>query len=112
MLMVKKDLAKGYMKKAEQDNCLANHTPESCICIIPISKNGQHQLKEGLEKSIAILNEIFALNPTDKDCQYLLNIAHMTLGQYPENVPAQFRIPPTYFSASGDLALFKNVYMD
>lgn len=110
LFMVKKDLAIAYMRKAEQENCLANHTAESCI--IPISKNGQHQLKEGSLKTIALINELLALVPEDKDCQYLLNIAHMTLGQYPDQVPAQFRIPQQYFSASEDLAMFKDIAMN
>jgi rubrerythrin len=70
ILQIKRNLAVAYMRKAEQDNCLANHTAESCI--IPISKNGQHQLKEGALKTIELLNEILVANPNDKECKYLL----------------------------------------
>ncbi|MFK7775750.1 MAG: CRTAC1 family protein [Saprospiraceae bacterium] len=110
ILKIKKSLAVAYLRKAEQENCLINHTPASCI--IPIAKEGQHQLKEGSQKTIKILNDILAQTPQDKDCQYLLNVAHMTLGQYPEKVPSQFLIPPKYFEKSANLGQFKDVAMD
>lgn len=106
---VKKQLAIAYMRKAEQDNCIANHNEESCI--IPLSKKGQHILKDGSRHSIAILEELLAENPDDMECQYLLNIANMTLGQYPENVPEKFRIPESYFSGAAKFPHFKDIAM-
>ncbi|MDX1469866.1 MAG: FG-GAP-like repeat-containing protein [Flavobacteriaceae bacterium] len=106
---IKKQLAIAYMRKAEQENCLANHTEESCI--IPLSKKGQHVIKDGAQRSIAMLEELLAQNPNDLECQYLLNIAHMTLGQYPENVPEKFRIPESYFSGSAKFPHFKDIAM-
>ncbi|WP_232731989.1 CRTAC1 family protein [Confluentibacter lentus] len=107
IFIIKKQLAIAYMRKAEQDNCLTNHNNESCI--IPISKKAQHILKEGAEQAIALLNELLDLNPNDLECQYLLNIAHMTIGQYPAKVPDKFRIPETYFSNSPDFPHFSDI---
>ncbi len=104
---IKKQLAIAYMRKAEQDNCIANHTNESCI--IPISPKAQHILKEGSQQSIKFLNELLALNPNDLECQYLLNIAHMTLGQYPEKVPIKYRIPESHFSNSTKIEPFPDI---
>lgn len=104
---VKKQLAIAYMRKGEQDNCLANHTNESCI--IPISTKAQHVLKEGSEQAIVLLNELLAHNPNDYECQNLLNIAHMTLGQYPDKVPEEFRIPEAYFKSSADFTHFSDI---
>jgi len=109
VLQIKRHLAIAYMRKAEQDNCLANHTAESCI--IPITEKAQHQLKEGATKTIELLNQILQANPNDKECQYLLNIAHMTLGQYPQKVPEQFRIAPEYFQQSAQFPKFKDIAM-
>lgn len=109
LYFIKKQLAIAHMRKAEQDNCIANHNEESCI--IPVSKKAQHILKEGAQQSIAILEELLALNPDDLECQYLLNIANMTLGQYPENVPDEFRIPEPYFSNSAEFPRFTDVAM-
>lgn len=104
---IKKQLAIAHMRKAEQDNCIANHSDESCI--IPISPKAQHVLKAGALQSIELLNELVQLNPDDLECQYLLNIAHMTLGQYPEKVPEKFRIPESYFSDSGHITKFRDI---
>ncbi|MUP44955.1 CRTAC1 family protein [Gramella sp. BOM4] len=109
LYFIKKQLAIAYMRKAEQENCIANHTEESCI--IPISPKAQHVMEEGARKSISMLDELLALNPKDLESQYLLNIAHMTLGQYPEQVPEQFRIPESYFSGSSPFPRFTDIAM-
>ena len=107
---IKRELAIAYMRKGEQDNCLVNHTAASCI--IPISEEGQHRLKEGSSKAIEMLVDVLAVHPDDKECQYLLNVAHMTLGQYPDMVPKQFRIPEEYFNKNGQITKFKDIAMN
>ena len=110
VFFIKKQLAIAYMRKAEQDNCIANHTNESCI--VPISPKAQHIIKEGAQQSIALLKELLVLNPDELECQYLLNIAHMTLGQYPEKVPSEFRIPESHFSNAATFPHFTDIAMD
>lgn len=110
VFFIKKQLAIAYMRKAEQDNCIANHTNESCI--VPISPKAQHVIKEGAQQSIALLKELLLLNPDDLECQYLLNIAYMTLGQYPEKVPSEFRIPESHFSNAATFPHFTDIAMD
>jgi len=107
---LKKQLSIAYMRKAEQDNCMANHNEDSCI--IPISPKAQHVIKEGAQESIKLLNELLKLNPNDLECQYLLNIAHMTLGQYPNGVPKKFRIPESHFVNSEKITQFKDIAME
>ncbi|MDT0687910.1 CRTAC1 family protein [Autumnicola psychrophila] len=109
LYFIKKQLAIAYMRKAEQDNCIANHNEESCI--IPLTRKGQHVVKDGAQQSIVLLKELLALNPNDLESQYLLNIASMTLGQYPENVPEEFRIPESYFSDTAEFPRFTDVAM-
>lgn len=110
LYVVKKNLAIAYMRKGEQENCIANHNDESCI--IPISSKAQHLLRTGSEKCIDLLNDILALNPNDYECQYLLNIAHMTLGQYPDGVPKRFRLPEDYFTNNIDFPRFRDIAPD
>ncbi len=102
-----KPLAKAYMRKAEQENCLQNHNLESCI--IPMSKKAQHQLRDGSEKTIKILTSLLKENSTDKEIQYLLNIAHMTLGSYPSKVAKEYRILSSYFDNGSKFPKFKDV---
>ncbi len=104
---IKKWIAIAHMRLAEQENCIANHNNESCI--IPISLKAQHQLKDGAQESIRILNELLAQNPADFECQYLLNIGHMVLGQYPSGIPEQFRLPEEYFSNNSNVPKFEDI---
>ena len=107
---VKKQLALAYMRKAEQDNCINNHNSESCI--MPFSKKAQHLDREGSENSISLLNELLLTNPDDYDCQYLLNVAHMTLGQYPFKDSNNHQIPENYFSKSVEFPKFSDIAMN
>lgn len=105
--LIKKNLAIGYMRLGEQQNCIANHNEDSCI--IPISSKAQHTLREGSEKTIKLLEELLAINPDDKDAQYVLNIAHMTLGSYPDGVPMKYRIPEQKFQSKVDFPKFEDI---
>lgn len=84
-------LAVAYLRLGERDNCVNGHTSESCI--MPIRGNGVHRDKTGAQKAIAIYEILLAENPIDLDSRWLLNIAYMTLGEYPEKVPAKWLIP-------------------
>jgi hypothetical protein len=80
-----------YMRLGERSNCMLNHTGSSCI--FPIKSDGVHRLQTGSKKAIDIYQTVLQANPKDLQSRWLLNIAYMTLGQYPKNVPKQFLIP-------------------
>jgi hypothetical protein len=80
-----------YMRLGERTNCMLNHTGSSCI--FPIKDEGVHKLKTGSTKAIEIYEGILKKNPKDLQSRWLLNIAFMTLGGYPKNVPKEFLIP-------------------
>ncbi|HSD07680.1 FG-GAP-like repeat-containing protein [Flavobacterium sp.] len=88
---VLKSLAIAFMRLGEKQNCVNYHNPQSCI--IPIQKNGIHIVREGSQKAIEIYKELLAINPDDYESKWLLNIAYMTLGGYPEDVPKQWLVP-------------------
>ncbi|QOG00754.1 VCBS repeat-containing protein [Flavobacterium sp. MDT1-60] len=80
-----------YMRLGEKQNCVNYHNPESCI--MPIQKNGIHTIRQGSQKAIAVYKKLLAINPNDYESRWLLNIAYMTLGSYPSEVPKQWLIP-------------------
>ena len=82
---VMKDLAISYMRLGERTNCINNHGAESCL--FPISPAGVHMDKTGSEKAIELYKEILRDNPGDLESRWLLNIAYMTVGGYPDQVP-------------------------
>ncbi|MGO4771707.1 FG-GAP-like repeat-containing protein [Flavobacterium sp. W22_SRS_FK3] len=85
-----KILAIAYMRLGEKQNCVNHHNPESCI--MPIQKNGVHIIRQGSQKAIEIYTKLLNINPNDYESRWLLNIAYMTIGGYPLEVPKQWLI--------------------
>jgi tetratricopeptide (TPR) repeat protein len=94
-----KFLAIAYMRLGEKQNCVNYHNSESCI--VPIQKRGIHIIREGSQKAIEIYEKLLTINPEDYESRWLLNIAYMTLGDYPLNVPKQWLIPGLNKDSSG-----------
>ena len=83
-------LALAYLRLGEKMNCLHNHSAESCI--FPISSSGIHKDKNGSQKAIELYESILRYNPRNLEARWLLNIAYMTIGGYPQDVPAAYLI--------------------
>lgn len=84
-------LGVAYLRLAERSNCLHRHSPHACI--MPIQEGGVHQNKTGATKAKEIFTLLLNENPDDLNIRWLLNIAYMTLGEYPAKVPAKWLIP-------------------
>jgi hypothetical protein len=80
-----------YMRLGERNNCMLNHNGSSCI--FPIKDDGVHRIKTGSQKAIGIYESLLRIRPNDLESKWLLNIAFMTLGRYPKDVPPEFLIP-------------------
>lgn len=85
------DQAIAYMRLGERANCMLNHNGSSCI--FPIEGPGIHQVQTGSQQAIETLENILKNSSHDAQSRWLLNIAYMTLGRYPAQVPAQYLIP-------------------
>ncbi|WP_435353676.1 FG-GAP-like repeat-containing protein [Emticicia sp. SJ17W-69] len=79
------------LRLGERQNCVTNHSAESCI--LPIRNSGIHQIQTGSRKAIQVYASLLKENPIDYESRWLLNIAYMTLGEYPSKVPRQWLIP-------------------
>ncbi len=98
--LVRDYLAIAFLRMGEQDNCISRHGADSCL--LPISRSGVHTVTRGSRAAIDVYQEILDHNPRDLSARWLLNIAYMTLGEYPEAVPKQWRIPPEVFKSEFD----------
>jgi hypothetical protein len=99
-----------YFRMAEEQNCHLAGNREACLA--PIRGAGVHQKREGSTKAIAVLERLLAMEPGNLRARWLLNIAHMTLGTYPEGVPTRSLIPPAAFAPEFPLPRFDNVAPD
>lgn len=97
-----------YMRKGEQRNCIENHTSASCI--VPLTAEGFHKYPEGSQNAINVYTKILNTFPDDYQSRWLLNVAHMTLGQYPDGVPEFWRMPmQTFQSANQSMKPFNDI---
>jgi hypothetical protein len=97
-------LGVAYLRLGEQENCLEHHNIESCL--LPIRGAGVHQRKEGSRRALQEFLTVLEFDPAQYSAIWLSNIAAMTLGDYPEAVPENFRIDPTHFKSSHDVKRF------
>ncbi len=102
-------LAISYMRLGEQINCRDNHSTESCL--FPIKGGGVHKDTNGSRKAIAIYERILEKFPDDLQSKWILNLAYMTLGEYPLAVPKQHLIPPKTFRSDYSIKPFENISM-
>ncbi|MDA8745174.1 CRTAC1 family protein [Rubripirellula amarantea] len=102
-------LAKGVaaLRKAENENCV--HCQEGEGCLFPISGKGIHIRKEGSTLAAEYLKQTLSFEPDNLTAIWLLNIAHMTLGTFPDGVPELYRIPKERLTASTDFPRFRNI---
>ena len=77
-------LAVAHLKQGELDNCL---TPSGgLVCALPLDSSYVHGDRHGSTTAIARLRELLAIEPDNLKARWLLNVAHMTLGSYPDRV--------------------------
>jgi len=100
-------VAISYLRYGEIENCLQNHNHQSCF--LPVQGDGVHKLIFGSTKAIEeyklALNEF----PNDLEFKYLLNLAYMTLGEYPSQVPKEDLINPQWFTSKINFPKFHDV---
>ncbi|MBJ42522.1 MAG: hypothetical protein CMJ80_04405 [Planctomycetaceae bacterium] len=100
-----------YLRLAETQNCCQRNTPDSCQ--LPIQGEGIHQNPEGSRKAIYYFTKLLRETPADASLhirgQWLLNIAYMTLGQYPHQVPQEYLVAPEQFAPSQSFPAFRNI---
>lgn len=97
----------GHLRAGETANCLLNHNQDSCM--FPIQGGGVHQLQEGSRSAVAVLTELLTRSPGDLRARWLLNIAYMTLGEYPDKVPPRWLIDPRLFASDYDIKRFPDI---
>jgi hypothetical protein len=86
----KKSLALAYLRLGERNNCIAGHNSGSCI--FPIRDRGIYMDPAASQKGIGLYQELLQQDPGDQESRWLLNLAYMTIGAYPDKVPSAWLI--------------------
>ena len=100
-----------WLRRAETLNCVECHTPESCLA--PIRGRGVHSDPEPSRRALAAFEELCALPDLDPAvrlrARWLLSVAAMTLGEWPDGVDERWRIPEAAFDSDEDFPRFPDV---
>ena len=103
-------LGLAWLRLGETQNCVLN--PSADHCILPIRPSGVHTLPEGSRQAIPYFQAVLDNAAEERlrlSARWLLNIAYMTLGQYPEAVPPAQRLPPQAFESQAAFPRWVNV---
>jgi tetratricopeptide (TPR) repeat protein len=106
-LSLEKVLGIAELRRGELDNCLHHHN--ASMCVLPLRREAQHRLTSGSEKAAQHFLKYLDQNPDDLEEKWLLNLAFMTLGKYPQQVPERYLITPQTFESAEKIARFQDV---
>ena len=95
------------LRQGEVDNCIGCVGPSSCI--LPLSKAAFHTKPSGSRKAVKYLTEYLEIAPGDLRVRWVLNLAYMTLGEYPDKVPPKYLVPLETNPATTEIGRFQNV---
>lgn len=96
------------LRQGENENCILCRGESSCI--VPISPAARHTNQEGSRRAIRHFMEYLKQFPEDLEVRWLLNVAHMTLGEYPDQVDSRFVLDlDHFFKSEFDIGKFRDI---
>lgn len=104
---VEEMLGVAYLHKAGLDNGVFRQ-PED-LCLLPNRPGRGYAKTADVDKAIAQFTSYLERRPDDLEVRWLLNLAYMALGTYPDGVPAKFRIDAGAFASTEDVGRFRDV---
>jgi len=88
-----RELGIAHLRRGESDHCIQHHNPQRCL--FPIEGDGRWTDTSGAESAIAVFEQLLAARPDDLDVRWLLNVAYMACGRFPDDVPERWVLPPS-----------------
>jgi hypothetical protein len=96
------------LRQGETENCILCRGESSCI--LPIVPAAIHTNPAGSRLAIKHFSEYLDRFPDDLGVRYLLNVAHMTLGEHPKSVkPGRLLTLDPYLKSEFDIGRFRDV---
>jgi len=99
-------LAAAYLRLGEEENCQAGGNARACL--LPIRGAGVHGRPLGSQEAARELLQVLRLAPEDVGARWLLNLAHMTLGDHPSAVPPEYLFDLETFGSLEGASSFEN----
>jgi hypothetical protein len=103
-------LASAYLRRAERTGCVDAQRMSSCAVPVP----REDALDDPADARIAaeLYQRLLVMEPEGLGPLWSLNVAHMMIGDYPEGVPEQWRIPERVFESPVEFPRFRDIAPD
>jgi tetratricopeptide (TPR) repeat protein len=101
--LIEEVLGDVHLHKAEMDNSVYSAPGDRCI--FPPQPNEtypKYKETQDVEKAIAYFSKYLSQKPDDLEVKWILNLAYMALGKYPDGVPAKYLITAPATEAPGE----------
>ncbi len=102
-----KAVGMGYLWHGELINARNNASTVSGD--FPIAGAAIHMDDQGSRAAVRVYEALLKEYPDELGAVFLLNLAHMNVGEYPEKVPLLYRLPEPSLRSEFDLPRFQNV---
>jgi tetratricopeptide (TPR) repeat protein len=79
------------------------------MCVFPFLPGQPYGKTEDSKKAVEHLLKFLQQKPDDLEVRWLLNLAYMTVGGYPDKVPPAYLIPPAALASTEDVGRFRDV---
>jgi len=104
---IRRELGVAHLRNGEVNECIRGHNPERCL--FPIRGQGKWTDPTSARRAIAYFNEFLRVKPKDTGVRWLLNIAHMAAGTYPDSLAPELRIPPAMIESKPEIGRFRDI---
>ena len=96
-----------YLHQSELENDVYREPDDWCI--FPPRSSTPYRITQDSEKAIQYFLKYLEQKPEELEVRWLLNLAYVTLGKYPDGVPQKYLIPPSAFASQENIGRFKDV---
>jgi len=96
-----------YLHRSEMENGVFRAPGERCL--LPMRAGSAYAKTGDSEKAVEHFRKYLAQRPNELEVKWLLNVAYMTLGGYPEKVPQEYLVSPAVFASAEDVGRFLDV---
>jgi len=96
-----------YLHASEMENDIYKNPGDRCL--FPMSPSLRYKQTANSEKAVQHFLRTLVMQPDNIEAQWLLNVAEMTLGNYPHAVPPQYLLAPSLFASTESIGRFIDV---
>jgi hypothetical protein len=97
----------GYLHQSDFANDVFAHPGDRCL--FPIRPEFKYAKTADAEKAVQHFLAVLKQQPGNIEVKWLLNLAGMTLGTWPDGIPKEHLLAPSFFASAEDMGRFRDV---